>query len=276
MSARPALGIAITVGMIVSATPAAAQSSVEAQTASATQRARARALFGEGVAFARDGRWEQAVDRFSRTLELTPSPVVAYNLASALEAVGRIVEACEHLRSVERFENVDEAVAGEARVLLATMEPRIARLVLEVEVEVADARVELDGERITRAELGVEIPVDPGSHRIALRLASGRTHERSIELGAGEHRTVTLDPEIVRVEVVASERSVAPEQTVELEPPPLDLDDGPTVFETWWFWTASAAVVAGAVLAIVLLTTGETDPVQGDLDQPVLRGVVTP
>jgi hypothetical protein len=273
VSLRLALGAMFAIATLVCETPAEAQRSAEVQTASATQRARARALFHEGVAFAREGRWTQAVDRFSRTLELTPSPVVAYNLASALEAVGRIVEACEHLRSVERFETVDETLAGEARALLATMQPRIARLVLEVEP--ADAQVELDGQPVMRAELGVEIPVDPGGHRISVRLASGQTHERSIELGAGEHRRVDFGPEIVRTEIVVHDR-VGPEQAAELEPVSLDLDE-PTVFETWWFWTATAAVVAGAVLAIVFLTTSsEADPVQGDLDQPVLRGVVTP
>jgi hypothetical protein len=255
--------------------------SVEAQTASATQRARARALFGQGVVFARDGEWEQAVDRFSRTMELTPSPVVAYNLASALESVGRIVEACEHLRSIERFEHVDEQLAAEARALLTTIEPRVARLVVEVE---STAAIELDGEPITRAEIGVELPIDPGSHRLSVRVGSGSPRERTIELEPGEHRRVSLDPEIIRDEVLLVTSEPSPQHAVRPEAGAehrvLDASaesESASVFEQWWFWTLSVAVLAGGVIAVVFLAgSGASDPVQGDLDRPVLRGVVVP
>ncbi|HMI90773.1 MAG TPA: hypothetical protein VK509_05385, partial [Polyangiales bacterium] len=64
-----------------------------AQSEDASRAASARALFEEGVTFADQGHWDEASDRFRRALALRDSAVIAYNLASALQETGHLVEA---------------------------------------------------------------------------------------------------------------------------------------------------------------------------------------
>ena len=79
----------------------ARQLAARAQTAQET--ALARALFEEGVVAADAQRWDEAAERFERAYGLKATPGIAYNWASALVELGRLVEAGERLRSVARF-----------------------------------------------------------------------------------------------------------------------------------------------------------------------------
>jgi tetratricopeptide (TPR) repeat protein len=251
-----------------------------AQRDPALQRAAARSLFAEGVEFARAGRWDEASDRFERAMELNPSPVIAYNVASALERVGRVVEAAEYLRQVRAFEDADPEVVAEAATLLGEIEPRIARLTLDVPPGVT---VELDGAEMAAVELGVALPIDPGSHRIVVRSSSGEPREQTVELAPGEarrfeHRAERPARAPPPREVEATRASVAPATAVDpaifADPPA----DDSTVFEEWWFWTAAGALLAGGALVLVFSLAGSSaaEPLQGDLDVPVLRGTVMP
>ena len=67
--------------------------SASAQQNEAERTALARTLFGEGVAFVDQQNWDEAVVRFRRAYALRPSPVVGFNLASALAEQGHPVEA---------------------------------------------------------------------------------------------------------------------------------------------------------------------------------------
>ena len=82
---RKAAYIANVLVMVLSA---AIASGVKAQ---ANDVALARQLFEQGIAFVDEEDWTQAADRFQRSLELRPSPIVAYNLGSALVELGRLV-----------------------------------------------------------------------------------------------------------------------------------------------------------------------------------------
>lgn len=49
-------------------------------------------------------------------------------------------------------------------------------------------------------------------------------------------------------------------------------DEGGPIFGEWWFWTGVGAVVVGAVLVGVLVaSSGDEDPVRGNLSPGVLR-----
>lgn len=49
-----------------------------------------------------------------------------------------------------------------------------------------------------------------------------------------------------------------------LQPTPAGRDDDSSVLEQWWFWTILGAVVAGGIVATVLLASGTEDPLAGD------------
>ena len=64
------------------------------------QTAMARSLFAQGIELMAEERYEAAATYFERSLGLRESPVVHYNLASALLQLERFVEAVEHLTRV--------------------------------------------------------------------------------------------------------------------------------------------------------------------------------
>ena len=75
--------------MVPLATPAPA----EGQTPQERESTEVRALFDEGLDSSNRRSWSQAEDRFRRCLAIRRSPVIEYNLASALQAQGELVEA---------------------------------------------------------------------------------------------------------------------------------------------------------------------------------------
>lgn len=219
----------------------------------------ARRAFQEGVRLSSQQRWDDAAERFRYAMSIRPAPAVKYNLAFCLSESGDVAEAAELLRSV--LEDPSFAQADEARQLLETVEPRIARVTVTVRGDPPHASVTLDGSPLDRARLGTAIELDPGPHVVDLRrrgevVASGR-----ISLSEGESRDVELvDP--------LHESETATEVPIEETPS----EDDPAAYETWWFWTLIGAVIVGGVVAIGFLATpGDPDPVNGNLSPGVLR-----
>lgn len=250
--------------------PAWAQEQTEAQ-----RRAAARALFAEGVTFAHDEQWPEAADRFRRTMDLHPTPVVAFNLAAALVELGRLVEAAEHLRMTQRFPGAEEEVRREAEAMLAQIEPRIAHLRIDADALPRGAHVEADGRVLTRAELGVELPTDPGTHRFLVVLEGATVEERTMELGPGQHERIALGADLS-----PSAAAATVDDGASRDPLGGTDDSGGDVAEEWWFWTIIAVLVVGAGVGIgvgvAVSQPGDADPIPGNLDPPVLRGMVFP
>lgn len=216
------------------AAPAAAQTDADTDTqADAATRATARALFDEGVALVDAAQWEPAADRFSRALALYDSTVVRFNLARVEVELGRVVEAAEHLREVIRRPDAAEDVRLAAIEMLATVEPRIARLTIHVEGRADEIR--RDGATVPAAALGVGMAADPGTHEVVALRGGEVVAREAVTLADGEAREVTL-------RVVAID---APPLVV--EPPPAT----PTpIWQEWWLWTLVAVVVVGAGIGI--------------------------
>lgn len=239
--------------------------------------AAARALFEEGVSFAERGNWSEAADRFERTYAIRPSPNVLYNLASARVELGQLVVGSELLRRIVEDEATPAALRRAAEQRLTAVSPRIARLRIAARDLARGDEVRLDGRSLDRVLLGVDVPVDPGSHRVAVvrrgrsvafgeaRVSDGETVEIALEVPPA------IDP------THAAEASEAPAlaRAVSGNPngaPSLD-EGGRPLRKQWWFWTALTAVVAaGAVTAWLLLRpTDEDGVVQGDFSPGVIE-----
>lgn len=94
----------------------------------AQETAMARALFLDGVEHARSGRFHRAADFFRRAQAMRPTPAVAYNLASALIRIGRLVEGSEVLHWVIRHPGTTSEMLAAAEVTIAQIRPRLARV----------------------------------------------------------------------------------------------------------------------------------------------------
>src|ERR1700742_1593346 len=166
---RTSLAIALVLAAVSGRAPVAAQR-VEAPAAADPARdASARALFEEGVKLAEQGDWTRAEDRFRRALSLRNSAVIAYNLARALSEQGKLVEASEVLRKVEQDEKVEPQMMQSISALQAELGPKIGRIAVLVRNRTAGDRILLDGSELLDAQIGVEIPIDPGNHRLSFQ-----------------------------------------------------------------------------------------------------------
>lgn len=112
--------------------------------------------------------------------------------------------------------------------------PRPSRLV--VEATPAQAEIWLDGKLVGRGRYQGEI--SSGSRTLRVTAPGFVPAERNLRVGPGSRQQVSLA---------------------------LNAEPSRPITKQWWFWTGSAAVVAGAVIAAVLLQPEKQTPHQGSL-----------
>jgi hypothetical protein len=244
---------------------AEAQANADAAQASDPSRdASARALFEEGLTLAEQGSWELAEDRFRRAYSLRASPVIAYNLASALVERGKLIEASELLLKVEHDDKVDATLKASAQTLQADLSTRFGHITVEVRDKQASDQVAMDDGVLVDAQLGVEIPIDPGTHRIALLRAGEALDEQSIAITSGQAAHVTLHGDVApSPEQVAAAAPPAPGPAPALAPAApaaKPTRESGAVTGKWWFWTGIGVVAAAAIVgSVVAVSSGGGD-----------------
>jgi len=147
--------------------------------------ASARALFEQGVSHTDKAEWAEAADAFRRALALRDSPVIRYNLASALRELGRLVEASELLHALVAGSGVDAALRDNAQALLAELKPRIGRLTLHAPADLSITLLTLDAQPLEPAQLGLPLQVDPGTHHIQGESSRGRLPLQEVMVAEG-------------------------------------------------------------------------------------------
>ncbi len=189
---------------------------------SASELAAARSLFEEGLAAAREGRWDEARQRFERSYEIAPRPTTLLNLAGAQVQTGRLVAGAESYR---RF--LSEARRGrearyrrQAQQALAEVEARLGRVIVRVEGVGEEDTILLDGVELARAALGVGVPVDPGRRTLVVRRGEADRAREVVTVAEGEEREVTLRAVALRVPATAADRTSAPAAALRGDPEP--------------------------------------------------------
>lgn len=243
-----------------------------AQEPSAADVALARRQFEEGMAAARASRWDAAREAFERSYTLVRRPRILANLATAQAQTGRLVEAAESYRQFLRevSSGPDAATRPGVQHELAALEPRIPEVRITIEGLRPQDRVTLDGAEVSRAALGVPVPINPGSHRLVVTRGSAELESEPFSVAESEHRELNLELP-VRAPLPAPGRDVPrvrePDR-LEPEPEPEDevgaSDEGGGVLSSPIFWVVVGLVVAGGVTGGVLIATGESDPPAGN------------
>ncbi len=208
----------------------------------------ARALFEEGVVLADQANWLEAVDRFRRAQALKPSPAITFNLASALAETGKIIESSELLQSLARDPAASPELQRACQDKLAEISARRAFLTLQVEHAPADAAIEVDGHDWPQAAWGVASPVDPGAHLVIGRSGTREALRATVELTEGERRELPLAWPL--------EQAAGPADAPVREAPVAPTEESRRpLYKNWMLWAGVGAVVAGGVLASVLLAS---------------------
>lgn len=241
---------------------------------SQSEMAAARALFQSGIEHGGADRWIEALTDFERSYAIVPIPVTLLNLAGAQAELGRVVAATESYR---RF--LAEASTGRARryraraqTALAAAEARVAHLTLTLDGLLAEDTLAVDGHELSRAMIGVAMPLDPGEHLVSVLRDGDAVAEHGATLVSGARETLLLwvpAPEPAVDAAVDLNVSVVDMQ----EEPAVDLsDDGGSIIRSPWLWVGVGAVVVGAVVtALVVSQSGGQGMHTGNLGP----GVVT-
>ncbi|MBK8170155.1 MAG: tetratricopeptide repeat protein [Sandaracinaceae bacterium] len=244
-----------------------------AQEVDARQTAMARALFEEGVHFADQNEWAQAADRFERALALRGSATIEFNLATAYEHLGRLVEASERLTHIGRDTRADARVQASAAALLAQIRPRMGRLIVQVTGSRQDVSFELDGRPLPGAAIGVAGPVDPGQHVIRALRGRDEIATATVDVSVGAQASASLElpaaPAIDPRTAANAGQTSASDGVVFAAPGVAEDDRGGAP----WGWIVVGGVVVVAVVVVALLATSgaSRDPISGDSNPAVLQ-----
>jgi hypothetical protein len=235
----------------------------EAQRTNRQQTAAARSLFERGLQHFDAHEFPAAAEAFQRSYDLRPSPVVGYNLASALRELGRLVDATEVLRAVVHAEDAPPPVAAAAQAMLDELEPRLGRLVIRVDGPVDSVELRIDERVLSSAVVGVLVPADPGRHRIVASRDGETIAEATVSITEGRPSETTLVVPPLPEPAVPDAREAARMSEGRMRGP---LDQGEddrddhALRRNPWLWTGVGIVVVGGVLAAVLLATREPKP----------------
>ncbi len=197
------------------ATAALAVCSIAAP-ASAQQSGRkveAEALFDRAKGLTAQGDYAHACPLFIESLRLDPGLGTMLWLADCYENNGQTASAWAEFKEAAGAAGLrKDAREKVARDHAAALEPKLSKLVLRVPAPagpVAGLEVRRDGELVTVAQLGLELPVDPGPHTIEARAPGRKSWTTKVN--------VPPTANVVAVEVPALEALPAP-----TEPPPPD------------------------------------------------------
>ncbi|WP_437337300.1 PEGA domain-containing protein [Sorangium sp. So ce394] len=174
-------------GLLAAPAPAAAQSAADV--------AVAREIFIEGSEFAKQGRWEEARERYERSLAIKRAPITLYSLGVAQQQTGQLVEALESFRAflVEPSAPATKEYEKLARQAVQELERHVAGLDLRLSPDgVAGVVVKIDGVEVPAAALDRPRPVNPGNHVVTVSAPGYREARRSVAAAPGSRVVVML------------------------------------------------------------------------------------
>lgn len=186
------VGLALGAALAAGARPAVAQPAPG-------DVALAESLFREGRRLFDAGDFAAACPKLAESQRLDPGGGTLLNLARCHEAEGRLATAWaeyQEARAWARREGRDDRLQI-AEQSLAALEPRLPWLVVTVPAgsDVEGLEIELDGRALPRSAFGVPAPVDPGTHRVAVRAPGKEPRELEVRVEReGERQTLTVEP----------------------------------------------------------------------------------
>jgi tetratricopeptide (TPR) repeat protein len=201
----------------------------------------AQVQFEQGVSAYEQGRYRDAVDRFKEADRLAPSPLLSFNIAkvyermqdpkSALSAyreyLRRLPEADNRLETSQRISELELTLQKEGvqQVTIVTTPPGATVMIDDVARGVTPWTGELE----------------PGPHRLALRLDEHSDATRTFELPARH----AIDIELMLAPAEQPAPAPAPIAPAPAPAPMAEISRAPS----WWTWTlfgGSAALLAGS------------------------------
>ena len=168
----------------------------------AETRTAARDLATQGAQAFEAGHYADAADFFKRAYELVHAPSIALLEARSLAKVGRLLEAIDIFEQTARFKLSDDSPEAYAQAVESAHDeveevrkrvPRLKLMLVGLASNEETPQVTIDDKPTPAALLGVERPINPGLHRIAVRVAGQVRAARELSLLETESYQVELD-----------------------------------------------------------------------------------
>jgi hypothetical protein len=170
------------------------------QTAAAQQptsnKIAAEALFDRGLQLMQQGSFAEACTQLEQSQALESGIGTMLYLAECYERLGRIASAWALFReasSAARAEGQSErAQAGASRA--AALEARLPKLTVKVDPRAPSPGFEVvrDGQPIAASLYGVEVPIDPGEHRVDARAPGKLPWSQTVSAAEGAVASVEV------------------------------------------------------------------------------------
>jgi hypothetical protein len=168
--------------------------SAPASAAGDSDRARAEALFQEGVKLVDAGKAPEACAKFAESQRLDAGIGTEFRLYDCYERVGRTASAWAGFDALAARVTKPEQIR-KAKARAEALEPRLSRLRIQVPAALAaraDVVVERDGAPVDRSQWDAAAAVDPGPHRVRVLAAGALVLDSSVEVSK-PGATVTVD-----------------------------------------------------------------------------------
>jgi hypothetical protein len=172
-----------------------------ARAQSPADTAAARELFVEGSTLAEQGRWDEARERFERSLRLKRASLTLYSLGVAERQTGRLVEARESFLAFlsEAPTPATKPFERPAREALEELNKRIARIRVKViPPGVPGLTIDVDGVPLHPAMFDQPRPINPGAHSVTIAAPGYRpnTMRQNAEEGEEVIATLSIEPDL--------------------------------------------------------------------------------
>jgi PEGA domain len=210
---------AATCVLVLSAVHAQAQASGQA-------RAAAETLFREAVTLVNSGDLSTACAKFEESQRLDPQTGTLVYVATCHAEQGKTATAwVEFNRAATLSARAGQTERAElARSRAAELEPKLSRVVVQVEATIEGLTITIDGNALETPSLETPLPVDPGEHEIAASAPGYQTWSKRIRVavaaGPGEPLIIVVPallstrppaaPEAASSPVVASDSHPEP------------------------------------------------------------------
>ncbi len=176
-----ALGVLV----LVSAGPAGAQPAISA-----------RAHYEEGKKLGRSQRYGDALREFRAAYEIDPRPICLYNIAWALEHLGKAPDALDTYRAYLDSADPADATVADARRAVGELAPGVEKqglAVLRIGAAGAASRVRVDDGFASAPGRPVVVHVAPGEHAVVREVEGRAVRHVKVIVAAGEDRLVAVD-----------------------------------------------------------------------------------
>jgi hypothetical protein len=190
---------------------------------STSELKKARAQFQRGIELEQAGNYPEAIQQFREVGQVRMTPQVRFHIAYCEEMLGRLVTALGgYDLALAEAESVGPDFRNEVESAIARLRDKIPKLYIERGRGADAALVQLDGVDLGATSIGVEVPLDPGPHKVTAVAPGYVPFDATVELKEREITKVTLELEVApepvtpppkeRVVVVPQEKG--PDRTV--------------------------------------------------------------